>query len=103
MDLSKLEEHYELLKKRGYITNCPPYKELLIWHDKVNTYCNHLNQLALSDDDYEEDEPFECKHLNEPSGDYIAIFEKNSFRIQALQEIDIYAESQAGEYSRNWK
>lgn len=105
MDLSTLEEHYELVEELGFITNCPPDIIFQVYHDRVYTYCDYLNEFALTKGLYNE-APYEAVHLNEPAGDYIALFKKEGdFEAQAKKVLNKYADHMAKEANepRSWK
>ncbi|HYE36669.1 hypothetical protein [Methylocaldum sp.] len=95
MNLDNLQKHYDLLEERGFITNCPPRSDLKVYHDKVSQYCEHLNKLALSSGNYI-DPPFGSVHLNEPAGDYIAIFKiDGTHEDDAMDVINAHANKMA--------
>lgn len=99
MDISRVDENLEQLEDLGFITNCPPDKNLYVLHDNVNKYCRLLNE-SVHDT---EEEPFEAIHLNEPCGDFIAIF-KSKYYEKAMEVLNAHADSvsiESGE-SRHW-
>ncbi len=104
MNLANLETHYTHLQKHGFITNCPPDEVLQIWHDEVSRYCEHLNELALKNGDYVE-AAFKSVHLNEPTGNYIAIYKSGSeHEEEAMAVLNAYANKMAHQarQSRSW-
>lgn len=99
MDLSRVDENLQDLETLGFITNCSPHKNLTIKHDHIEKYCNLLNDKAALVAEHR----FKSIHLNEPVGDYIAIY-KPGFRQLALDSLNTEANSDSHKfgYSRKW-
>ncbi len=100
MDTSFTNQNINEIEQNGFITNCGPNRSLHVIHDHVRRYCKHLNSVANHASPNDE---YDSIHLNEPSGDFIAIY-KPDFYEDAMKELERYANAAAkiSGISRNW-
>lgn len=101
MNTSFTNQNINEIEQNGFITNCGPNCSLFVVHDDVGKYCEHLNSVANHESP---NDAYESIHLNEPSGDFIAIY-KPDFYKDAKKELEKYANTAAKNsgFSRNWQ
>lgn len=100
MNTNFTNQNINEIEQDGFITNCGPNRSLYVVHDDVGKYCDHLNSVANHASPNDE---YESIHLNEPSGDFIAIYRPDFYQ-DAKKELDKYANAAAKSsgFSRNW-
>ncbi|MCK8133962.1 hypothetical protein [Pseudoalteromonas sp. 2CM28B] len=100
MNTNFTNQNIREIEQNGFITNCGPNHSLHVVHDDVGKYCDHLNSVANYTNTNDE---YESIHMNEPSGDYTAIY-KPEFHHAAKSHLDHYANiaSRNSGFSRDW-
>ena len=100
MNTSFAQQNIQEIEQYGYIINCGPTHTLHVVHDDVGKYCKYLNSIANHSSS---DEEYEYLHLNEPAGDFTAIFKPDFYQV-AKNILDHYADlaAQKEGISRNW-